>query len=69
MVTHPAFLHGKLHGQKTEQHGGLTVHGVIRVGHDLATKPQRVIDNGWEIYRKLQKKRGRDMMKTFEICD
>jgi len=52
-------LHGKFHGQKTEEPGGLTVHGVIRVGYDLVTKPQRVIDNGWEIYRKGQKKGGR----------
>ena len=64
----PAFFHGKFHGQRIEEPGGLRVHMVIRVGHDLATKPQRVIDNGWEIYRKGQNKK-RDIMKTFEICD
>ena len=51
------FLPGKFHGQRTEEPGGLTV-GVIRVGHDLATKPQWVIDNRWEIYRKGQKTQG-----------
>ena len=51
------FLPGKFHGQRTEEPGGLIVE-VIRVGHDLATKPQRVIDNRWEIYRKGQKTQG-----------
>ena len=32
----PAFLPGEFHGQRAWQ---ATVHGITRVGHDLATKP------------------------------
>ena len=37
MATHSIFLAWKI--PWTEESGWLTVHGVARVGHDLATKP------------------------------
>ena len=36
MATHSIFLSGKSHGQRNLADN---VHGVARVGHDLATKP------------------------------
>ena len=37
MATHPSILAWEI--PWTEEPGGATVHGVTRVGHDLATKP------------------------------
>ena len=49
MQTTPIFLPGKSHGQRS-----LVVHGVVRVGHDLATKlppPYLHPTKGWRIQR------------------
>ena len=38
----PVFLPGKSHGQRSL--AGYTVHGVTRVGHDLGTKQQQLVE-------------------------
>ena len=43
----PVFLPGKSLGQRS-----LAVHGILRVRHDLATKPPHATNTNWEVYKR-----------------